>query len=305
MISVSAEREADWVVTTAGVRVRDDLALIDVSGEDHRTWLNGQISNDVRSTKTGDAVYALVLNVRGKVLSDLWALDRGERFALVVPRKQREEITRHFEQYIIMEDVVLSADDDVAIVSVQGPRSAQVVAGVSAPGFPCDELGTGGHYVLTTPSDVTRVAADLSRAASELGGGPINETIYERVRVRLGVPRFDHDFDNTCYPQEAGLKARAVSFSKGCYLGQEVVCTLENRGKLNRKLVSMQLDGNATAGEAIVVGDEPSGKVTSVAGDGAQSYALGYVRRIHLDAAAELKTAGGKRLSIARVVGQE
>lgn len=295
---------ADWLETTVGVRLRPDLCVIEVSGEDQRTWLNGQISNDVRQTRTGDAVYALVLNIRGKILSDLWALDRGETFALVVPVDTRDALLAHLEQYIIMEDVVL-ARENAAVVSVQGPRSAELVDSASLVGFACDELGTGGRYLLTTAADAGELLATLGDAATKLGGGPVDDEAFEIARLRRGVPRFNHDFDASNYPQEAGLKQRAVSFSKGCYLGQEVVCTLESRGKLSRRLVVLQLaEQTAQVGDAIVTdAGEESGKLTSVGRDRDTARALGYVRRIHIDQRSTLR-AGTTAVTIDHVVGE-
>ncbi len=299
--------QADLLHTTAGVRVRDDVAVIEVAGDDRRTWLNGQVSNDVRATQTGDAIYALVLNVRGKIVSDLWALDRGESFSLIVPRQHVDALRAHLDQYIIMEDVTLTEQPHVAVISVQGPRSGDVIDAVSAPAFPCDELGTGGHHVLCESAEASAVRLALVTRAATVGGGAIDPAAVEIARLRRAVPRVDLDFDIHHYPQEAGLKQRAVSFSKGCYLGQEVVCTLESRGKLSRRLVSLRFDGvTPRVGEAIVTdAGEESGAITSVAIDRDGGHALGYVRRIHIEPARPLLTAQGTSLALERVVGNE
>src|SRR5690606_28633236 len=95
-----ATKEAERLAI-AGVRALDD-GVLRVRGEDARTWLNGQITNDVRSTRPGDAVYALVLDGRGKILADVWALDRGDDFVLLVPGGTVEALRTHFEKYIVM-----------------------------------------------------------------------------------------------------------------------------------------------------------------------------------------------------------
>lgn len=307
MIAPDIHTGADWITTTVGVRMRDDLCVIDLDGEDQRTWLNGQISNDVRQTHAGDAVYALVLNVRGKIFSDLWAVDRGDRFSLIVPAATRDALRTHLEQYIIMEDVTLNPRTDVVIISVQGPRAADVAVAASAPAFGCDELAVGGVHVIAPASEATAVMERLNERARELGGGEVNDAAFELARLRRGVPRFGRDFDGANYPQEAGLKQRAVSFSKGCYLGQEVVCTLESRGKLTRKLVAFRVaDGSAHSGDTVVTeaGDE-SGRLTSVVADRDGTRALGYVRRIHIDQRSPLHCATATALTIEHVVGED
>jgi hypothetical protein len=306
MTARDSHTRADWITTSVGVRVRDDLCVIDLAGEDQRTWLNGQISNDVRETRLGDAVYALVLNVRGKILCDLWAVDRGDGFSLIVPVEASEALRAHLEQYIIMEDVTLSVRENTIVISVQGPQAREVASSVSALAFACDELGVGGVHVITSKSDATTFMERLITHARELGGGEVDDAAFELARLRRAVPRFGRDFDGTNYPQEAGLKQRAVSFSKGCYLGQEVVCTLESRGKLTRKLVALRVASHeAHSGDVIVTaaGDE-SGKLTSVAIDRAATRALGYVRRIHIDQQTSLHAASAGELTIDHVVGE-
>lgn len=305
MTERDAQLGANWIETSVGVRLRPDLCVIDVDGEDQRTWLNGQISNDVRQTRAGEAVYALVLNIRGKILSDLWALDRGDGFSLVVPVATRDTLRDHLEQYIIMEDVVLTPRD-AAVVSVQGPRSAELVSFASQP-FACDELGIGGYYLIAPQSEGETLLSELGTRAAEFGGGIVDNAAFEIARLRHKIPRFGQDFDIHHYPQEAGLKQRAVSFSKGCYLGQEVVCTLESRGKLSRKLVAFCYDGQAPSvgGTIFSANGDESGAVTSVSGDHATGHALGYVRRVHIDPASTFRAGTSTTLTIEHVVGED
>lgn len=306
MITEDDAAHSLWFDRSAAVRVRSDLAVLNVSGEDARTWLNGQISNDVRHTTTGDAVYALVLNVRGKILADLWALDRGDSFTLLVPRDALKALVAHLEQYVIMEDVVLTPATDLAVLSVQGPRSGDVMGAKTPSVFACDELGVSGFHMLALEAEVEALLESLAQNARGFGGGAVGDDAYEIARVRHGVPRFGRDFDLQHYPQEAGLKQRAVSFSKGCYLGQEVVCTLESRGKLSRKLVALTTNGVAPAvGDVIVTASgEETGLITSVATSPGDPQALGYVRRIHIEPRSPLHTSSATTLSIARVIGE-
>jgi folate-binding protein YgfZ len=251
------------------VRPRPDLALLSVRGDDARTWLNGQITNDVRATKPGDAVCALVLNVKGRILADVVALDRGERgLAVIVPRSELDALRAHLEKYIIMEDVELVLES-LSVAEVRGTKPDAAIGDAYAAPW----LGEGAWIVIAegSPADAL-VAAGAVRA---------DEAMLELDRVRAGRPRFGLDFGITSYPQEAGLDS-AVSFQKGCYLGQEVVCMLENRGQLSRALVRLALDAKVEVGAKLHDGHGAEvGTITSVATDDAahETLALGYLKR--------------------------
>jgi folate-binding protein YgfZ len=303
--SESIAEQAQALVHAAGVRVRDDLALVRVSGDDRRSWLNGQVTNDVRELAPGASVYALAVNVRGKILSDLWVLDRGDQLVVLLPQTAQAAVLASFEQQIIMEDVELGFEPETLAISVQGPRAREVLGageplGVETHAF--DELGYGGMLVLCSAAQGERVSAELRARACSVGGGAVSEQGFELARVRSGRPRFGSDFGDQQYPQEAGLKQLAVSFNKGCYLGQEVVCTLENRGRLSRELVRLA----ALEGPMPEVGaglHDPAGaqigKLTSVVHDPdlGRALALGYVKRAHAAAGGELH-AGETRLQV-------
>ncbi|MCA9610451.1 MAG: folate-binding protein YgfZ [Myxococcales bacterium] len=253
-------REARWLRETVGVRPLE-LGALRVTGEDARSWLNGQITNDVSRTQPGDAIYAVAVDVKGRILSELRALDLGDAgFDVLVPRERLAFLSEHLERYVVMEDVEL-VGRDLVVVTAQGPASAALDLG----GFPSDRLGQGGV-------DLVDVSLETVVArAEQLGGGLVGEEGWELARLRARVPAWGLDFDETTYPQEAGLRATAVSFTKGCYLGQEVICMLENRGQLRRHLVALEGDalpppGSALEREGVEVGTVRSGMVDPQAG---------------------------------------
>jgi folate-binding protein YgfZ len=293
----STPEQADTVLTTAGVRPRDDLRVLRLSGDDQRTWLNGQVTADIRNTKQGEAVYALAVNVKGRVLTDLWVLDRGDALLVVMPAKTLPAVRESLERQIIMEDVELVSEDDLRVISVQGPRAAQACEGSQAT-YPCDELGVGGRFVLAAASEHDGVLRALTSAAEREGGGAVDEAGFALARLRVGRPALGLDFGERAYPQEAGLKGLAVSFNKGCYLGQEVVCTLEHRGKLSRRLVRLQsIEGTAAVGDELAdPAGQTIGQVTSCAEDGASGrmLALGYAKTAHAVEGHELRAPHGR-----------
>jgi folate-binding protein YgfZ len=254
--------------------------VIEVRGLDARTWLNGQITNQILTAEDGAAVYSLVLDGRGKIVSDAWVL-LGDPLQLVCPAAARETLLEHFEKYIVMEDVELLAGRS-RVISVQGPRSTDVTRGAGLPSFPVNRLGIGGREVLTPPDREAAVLEALLAAARGIGGGAVTLEDWETARIEQGVPAWGTDFGRSHYPQEAGLASTAVSFLKGCYLGQEVVCTLENRGQLTRRLVTLHGEGAArvAAGDELTSESKAVGQVTSSAVDAnGVSRAIGYVKR--------------------------
>jgi folate-binding protein YgfZ len=296
MTTPMSNEEANWLEHGAGVRVLEDRVLVSVRGEDAHTWLNGQITNDIRSIATGQSIYALIVQLKGRVLADLHVIDRGARgLAVLLPRKNASALLEQFEKYIIMEDVELSMDDATAIITVQGPRANEVVAGVELEVFPSDRLGQGGFDVLVSKSSESEALAMLIARAGAHGGGAVTEAGWELARLRAGRPTLFVDFGETTYPQEAGLKQTAVSFQKGCYLGQEIVCMLESRGQLTRRLVQLESESELGAGAKIQddTGKE-IGEITSALRDPAsgRSLALGYVKRVQAVTGRELRTDG-------------
>jgi len=303
-----ARKGARILVESAGVRALDELTLLDVSGDDTRSWLNGQLTNDVRHTKAGDAVYALAVSVKGKILADVWAFDRGDdRFWLAVPTASVAALLESFDGQIIMEDVEVEADATQHIVALAGPRADEVVTRVVDGGggvFPTNRLGPGGRDVVVASDDEATLLA-LVAAAEEVGGGAVDEAAWELARVRRGVPRYGLDFDARNYPQEAGLKARAVSFEKGCYLGQEVVCMLESRGKLSKRLVVLSVAGDTPPDvDANIVAEDGTeiGRVTSSVVDGDSTLAFGYVKAAFAEGGRML-AIDDRRAEVTAVVG--
>src|SRR5688500_890999 len=139
----STAEQADALLHTVGVRARDDLRALRLKGDDQRTWLNGQVTADVRNTKAGDAVYALAVNVKGRVLTDLWVLDEGQAdgdaLLVLLPASTLVSVRASLERQIIMEDVELILDESVRVLSAQGPRAPEACASF-ARAYPCPEL---------------------------------------------------------------------------------------------------------------------------------------------------------------------
>lgn len=303
----SLDEQARWVTDSAAIYVVSDR-IVRVTGDDATSWLNGQVTNDVRTLQAHAATYALAVTVKGRVISDLWARASDTGPVLSIPEATREALLASFEKHIIMEDVELTEEPELCLVSVQGPRAKDVIAGETVMSFACPRLHPDGVDLVVSRAELETLLSRLSARAEALGGGVIEEAALSHAHVLRAVPRVGIDFGDHSYPQEAGLKARAVSFNKGCYTGQEVVYMLENRGQLSRRLV--QVTGPADAplkrgdglfdGQGARVGEVTSASVTL--GTPGTTVGLAYVKR----AAAELGTnltAGDASYAVKFVVG--
>jgi folate-binding protein YgfZ len=294
-----------FVTETVGVFVTDDRVL-HVRGDDAQSWLNGQITNDVRELSPDGATYALAATLKGRVISDLWALKEGDHAAVVLPRAGYEAAVETFDKHVIMEDVELVPDDALRVVSLLGPRAGEVAE--AAPGlvrYRADRLHTGGIDLWVPTSELERTLGLLQEKAEALGGGVLDAAGFTHVRVLLGVPRFGEDFGTDHYPQEAGLKARALSFSKGCYRGQEVIYMLENRGQLARRLVVLEAAQPVARGTQLEVEGKRVGEITTLDVTPTASgttLLMGYVKR-PLAEVGQVLLAAGQLCTVRSVVG--
>ncbi|WP_394827478.1 YgfZ/GcvT domain-containing protein [Pendulispora albinea] len=222
-----------------------DLAVIVVTGGDRISWLNGLVTCNLANVTPGHAVYGLAVQLKGRIVCDVTVLVAEDRALVVVPASAREELTQAFDHYLVMEDVEL-AHLPFAIWQAHGPRARDLVAPARAasPAIAAAEIdftGLGGAIVLAPESEEAAAWHALEPTLKSAGGLVGDDAGWEALRLEHAVPRFGKDFDATTYPQEATLERRAVSFDKGCYLGQEVVCMLEMRGRVKRKLAPLVL----------------------------------------------------------------
>jgi folate-binding protein YgfZ len=302
------QTQVHWLAETAGVFETSDR-VVHVRGDDARSWLNGQVSNDVSKLSGDVAQYAMALTVKGRIVSDLWALEDEPGMAFVLPSARVETALARFEQYIIMEDVELVPDPELVVLTMQGPRASEVLdaAPEDLRRYPCARLTGAGFDVWVPRARLSEVRSALVARATELGGGLVDEAGWAYAHVALGVPRIEHDFGDDTYPQEAGLGARALSFGKGCYLGQEVVYMLHNRGQLARRLVQLEGSRGVALSPGATVADAEGkrlGEVTSsvpVTGD-ASPLALAFVKRASSEPDQQVWVAGSP-CRIKRVVG--
>lgn len=279
------------------------LAVIEVTGSDRATWLNGLVTCDVTKCDPNRPTYGLVLQRTGRIMADVVVgVDEGrERLLLAIPASLEGTLLTHMEHYLVMEQAeIRAAKERFTAWALHGPRSSPVGktrSGFDGVGGVLDRTGLGGAFFMVPESDNRQSLAELERRVLENGGAIADETDWEPLRIERGVARFGIDFDETTYPQEASLETSAVSFDKGCYLGQEVVCMLERRGHVKRKLVSLVVDAASPpprGTEVFSAEGAPMGVVTSSAVSSAEgrSVALAMVKRSHTEVGTQLAVGG-------------
>jgi folate-binding protein YgfZ len=263
-IQVEAARRAVLAVP------RSDLATLVVTGKDRISWLNGMLTCELAKRAPGEVVYGLAVVRSGRVLSDATVVLGDTAAFVAVPATVVETVRTHLDHYLVMEDAEIApGTDGFEPWMLHGPGAARVLEAARAAGGvggAIDWTGFGGAFVLAPADRDGEVRAAIERAARDRDGFVGDDAGWEALRLERAVPRFGADFDDKTYPQEACLEKVAVSFEKGCYLGQEVVCMLELRGHVKRKLAPIVLDAEKPPAHGTAVTDEggaPVGEITS------------------------------------------
>ncbi len=249
----------------AGLVDRSARGKLLLTGTEAAEFLQGQLTNDIEALERGEGCYAAFLTHKGKMRGDLRVL-RGEDWiwidtepAVLAP------LARTIQMYSIGRDVRhRDVTADRAILSLVGPAAR---AGLDVQ--PPDRehafvAGTHGSYVATDLGvDVICQAEDAAAVRAALGAEEVSEAAAECRRIESGRPRYGLDIDADTIPQEAGLNERAVSFSKGCYVGQETVARLHYKGRPNRHLRGLRLAEPAAHSDPVQMGERTVGNVGS------------------------------------------
>lgn len=303
--------------------LRDDCGVYDLgwrakiaaTGKDRVRWLNGMVTNNIRDLEENNGVYAFLLNPQGRILGDLFAYNRGDSFLLDTDQSQAPKVLEGLGRYIIMDEVKLTnISDSLTAIGAAGPKARQVLA---AAGFMVPELQSlqvskvewngqnldlvrtdnpalESYEIWLEPGRVNLVWDGLIKAGARAAG----TTALELLRIASGRPRYGQDIRDRDLAQETGQE-RALNFSKGCYIGQEIVERIRSRGNVHRKFTGLVLEStSATPGARIESEDKEVGEITSVAemptSGGEKLLGLGYVRR---EAADKPLTANGARVT--------
>jgi folate-binding protein YgfZ len=333
--SSHAQEEALAVRRSAGLFRHTDRAVIAVRGEDRSRWLQGMVSNDVASLSAGaenSGCYAALLTPKGKIVADMQILLRPDAFWLDLPAFAAAGVMERLERYIIADDVTLS-DESQAIghLGVEGPAAEGVLRDAGADSLPASDAvldvslagvevaiarfgwtGESGFQIFVPGESEAIVAAALMDAGASRGLVDASSEALEILRIEAGVPRLGRELSEDVLPDEARL-SRAISHTKGCYTGQEIIARLHSRGQVNHLLVGLRLekeseleigaeiwpDSAGTADSSESPAGRPVGEVTSTCRSPEMGQiALAFVRRAQAEPGTRLSVAG----AAARVV---
>lgn len=277
--SPDAGRRADdhRALTTSCAYVdRSESGKLALTGDEAADFLNGQITADVLAVMPGHGAYAALLTPKGKIISDLRVLavdDRdGPELLLLCERSGLQALFDHLRRHLIGFGAEMHKRTlQQSLHSVIGPRIPAVLTeglGDAPHDHVAATLGGVPVRLVRTSLGVDVVAAAehapaVTDALAELGIPAVDEDAAEIVRVEAGIPRLHHDMDESVMPAEAGIVEQAVSFTKGCYVGQETVARLHWRGRPNRHLRGLRLEAPVPVGTVLVDDGREVGRVTS------------------------------------------
>ncbi len=305
--------------------MRERAALLDgsrtgriqLTGADRRSYLQGLLTNDIEALRPGTGCYAAMLTAQGRMMTDMRVLELGDSVLLDVPAHVTTAIRDHLDRFVFTEDVTVQ---DVSAtrgeLGLYGPRAIDLLAAASVEGGAPDALfasnrvriagadavlvrsdgpGIRGFDVLAAAADIPAIEAALIAA----GAVRASDAEVETVRIESGRPRFGSDMDAETIPLEAGLEERAISRSKGCYVGQEVIVRVIDRGhgRVAKRLIGLTLPAAAgvpAPGARIQSGGRDVGRVTSAVFSPAlaRPIALGYAQRDFVEPGTHVQIEG-------------
>ncbi len=313
--------EGEALRSACGLIDRSWISGLEMLGEDRARFLGGYVTCDVKELEPGAGAYGFVTGVKGKVLADPVVLALDDRLWLELPPDRAREISQHLSKYVIVDRVEIQPLDGWVAFSLIGPRCAEVLGEELPPedswSHRAVEIAGIGVRVVRQPAFAVRgqeipawtlwVSADSARACFEklIAGGagglvPVGHRAFDGLRIEAGRPLYGLDFGGENFPQETGLEEQAVSYTKGCYLGQEVVARIHYRGGVNRHLRGLifDRDGADPVGRAVLAGGREAGTVTSaatLAGDARIGLAILH-QRAEPGAGVEIADAGTARV---------
>ena len=293
---------------SAGVFDLSFRSRVCLTGNDRVRFLHGQVTNDVKKLGVGQGCYSAITTAKGKMQSDLNIFCLLDELLLDFEPGLATLVTERLEKYIVADDVqVVDVTPHYGLLSVQGLKAAAVVNALGLfPKLPDEplslaqisdatlgeiylmnhaRLGSSGFDLFIPVASLGTVAAKLIASAKDCGGRACGWSAFEIARVETGIPRFGVDMDETNLASECGIEAQAISYNKGCYIGQEVLNRIHSVGHVNRELKRLRSATDAKTlparGDKLFLNEKEVGHITSAVFSPKQNcvVALGYVRR--------------------------
>jgi folate-binding protein YgfZ len=284
---------------SSGLADLSHLGRLTVKGKDRVPFLNGLLTNDITKLKENGGIHSVLLNAKARVLADLYLNGEPDSILIDSGESDSDQLKKILDQFIITEDVkVENSTQRLVLLTLQGPLSAKTLeenlkVDVASLGplqslsvgpsliIARDRTGQGGYDILI-PSDEAEAVWQNFLLKGQAGPLPVGMDALEILRLEAGLPRYGVDVDENTIVLEAGYQ-EAISFTKGCYMGQEVVARATHIGRVNRRLVRIEVDTREKLkpGSRIIAAGSPVGSITSSAFSPGleKTVALGYVGR--------------------------
>jgi folate-binding protein YgfZ len=308
MPSTSLQSELAVVRESAAFAEITDRAFLRITGSDATRWLNGMVTNNITTLGPGEGNYNFLLNAQGRIQGDCTIYREPAdppTYLLETGDWQLETVRQTLDRFIIMDDVELTpALNDEASLLLLGPDSPASLAALGLPAITPSHLlrteTTHGSVLLLTPVagrvpifELRAAAATIAALRSSLNISEASAETLEQLRILSATPKFGTDIRDRDLPQETA-QTHALHFSKGCYLGQEIVERIRSRGQVHRTFTQFTLTGDLPNLPAALSSSEKTvGELTSAAPIGDEIIALGYIRREILDTHAAITYPGG------------
>jgi folate-binding protein YgfZ len=296
-------------------QLREGAAWLDLSnrsetlatGEDRARLLHAMTTNDIQRLTEGQGCYVFFLNAQGRILADANVFNLGESLLLDSEPELGQKIREHLDKFIIADDVTLGAEDGRwAIIGIEGPGSGEIMQKLGAPvpeeqwgsavwgeGFVARVSVTGadGFRLFVPPPQMRQITGQLTA----MGLVEADAEAIKTVRLENGKPRYGEDISERYLVQETN-QMQAISFSKGCYLGQEIVERVRSRAQIHRVLTPVRIRSKEASapGTKLTVEDKAIGEITSAAFSPAfgETVALAYIRVEQVQAKKEMAISG-------------
>ena len=296
---------ASWLAAKDGWAVGplEAKAVLRASGKDAKDYLHRMTTQDLNALPPGASAYAAVLNSKGHLLADAHLLVEADGVVLVMDPSAAADAIPHLERFVIMDDVTFeNLSAALRVLPLLGPEVATKLGarGEGLRRISNRRRGAPGIDLLVPAAEADALRAELLAQ----GFHDLSPEDVEAIRILGGQPRFGADMDATRLPMEAGLTRLAISFSKGCYTGQEVVLRATARGHLQRGLVQLALPPGAGPGAPLSAGGQEVGVVTSAADTPEGRVGLGYLRRAQWKEGERVSTPAGEA-TVRKVIVEE
>jgi folate-binding protein YgfZ len=315
----NARDEQEFARKSVALVDKNYRAYLSFTGPDRVRYLNAILTNNIKELGVGRGSLSLLLNPQGRILAEIETYALVESLLCVSHTMIRERLIEWLDKYIIMDDVTL-ADETARFgtLGIEGPEAAAValeVAGLEISGLeelerreiavgaiPCwitkrSPGGVAGCEFLCEREKLVELWQVLLESVKKHGGGPMGYAALSAQRLAEGVAWFGYDFGEKQIPHEAGLENSHISYTKGCYTGQEIVERVRSRGQVNRRRVDLIFDGAGVpaAGEVLTVDGNEAGFVTRAAVPSFSAHAIGmaYVRKGYNALGSKLNWSGG------------